>query len=420
MSDEDKRSEEEKKKDKDFVRFRTDAEQGIPDIKKSAFSKMFGRSEPQASSTTVPKVPAISLTNLNSGFEAAPGTHVVAIAGVLDSKLFSTRNDSKDVLEGAAKMYAGVNGKINDKNIKEMDTPEKWVFRLNDDKQKTLGTHRTLTQVTSDNTVAAKEMYNQIYTLASTSYDSIDTKNYPRLGGNIPKGTNIGNRFQLLFKYTPPNGAASLAAAVELAKADTALAVATAAKEAADNAAKEISKKGAGGAKTPDQEAADTALTNATTARDEASAAFKSISDTADAELKKAQDALAAADNVPTAIAAAEEAVRVATAAADATKINGTGYIRYGNNDTDIKSFSVKNNKIATSDAATTKLLDLLVALIGAGKIEYSAATGGKLSRKKRQMTSKKGGRNNSASRKQNKKGGAKIRRSQKAGKRMR
>jgi hypothetical protein len=99
--------------------------------------------------------------------------------------------------------------------------------------------------------------------------------------------------------------------------------------------------------------------------------------------------------------------------------INGTGYIRYGNTDTDIKSFSIKENKISMPDGGSTTVLKLINNLIGDGKIDFGVA-GGKLSTKKRRMSSKKGGRNNSASRKQNKKGGAKARRSQKAGKRMR
>jgi len=410
------------------------------------------------------------IDKLISGFAAAPGTHVVAIAGVLDSSGFSTRNDSKDVLDAGAKMYAGVNGKINAKNVDEMDTPEKWVFRLTDSKQKTLETHRTLTQVTSDNMQAAKEMYKNIYFLASTDYKTIKTLNNPKLGDKITKGAYLGNRFQLLFKYTPPNGAASKNAALVLVEADTALASANEKKDAADKVV-----IAAGAPKTPEQDAADAAVTAATEAKDKALAAFKSISDAADAELNTANDALtkatgekdaanlvvatagtaasaeqkAAADAAQASFTSAEEAVRVAAAAAAATKINGTGYIRYGNSDIDIKSFSVKNNRISASDEGTIKVLKLLTSLIGAGEIDYSkdaseeatndaadestgneavakakatatAALGGKLSLKKRRTSFKKGGRNNSVSRKQNKKGGAKARRSQKAGKRMR
>ena len=414
------------------------------------------------------------IDKLISGFAAAPGTHVVAIAGVLDSSGFSTRNDSKDVLDAGAKMYAGVNGKINAKNVDEMDTPEKWVFRLTDSKQKTLETHRTLTQVTSDNMQAAKEMYKNIYFLASTDYKTIKTLNNPKLGDKITKGAYLGNRFQLLFKYTPPNGAAPKNAALVLVEADTALASANEKKVVVDKAAA-AAAAGAGAAKTSEQEAADAAVTAATEAKDKALAAFKSISDAADAELNTANDALtkatgekdaanlvvatagtaasaeqkAAADAAQASFTSAEEAVRVAAAAAAATKINGTGYIRYGNSDIDIKSFSVKNNRISASDEGTIKVLKLLTSLIGAGEIDYSkdaseeatndaadestgneavakakatatAALGGKLSLKKRRTSFKKGGRNNSASRKRNKKGGAKIRRSQKGGKRMR
>jgi hypothetical protein len=171
---------------------------------------------------------------------------------------------------------------------------------------------------------AAKKMYEEIFTLTSTPYTSIVDNNFKSLTGYIPRGTNLyGNRFQLLFRYTP---------------------------------------------------------------------------------------------GIP------------------GSKINGSGYIRYGNDDADVKQLIITDSILqgAGDDAMSVQklisgLLDTDIFLnedeAAADELtveDIGSVDGGKLSAKKRRMSSKKGGRNNSASRKQNKKGGAKTRRSQKGGKRVR
>ena len=329
------------------------------------------------------------IEKLVNGFTAAPGTHAVAIAGVLT--MSPGRYDAKDILKGDAKMYAGVNGAVTNtaavigvpavvavpeiiadaaavppvigvpavapvpavkgesaKSV--MTAPTKWVYRLTDYYTKSLENNRPLANVDAVNTAAALEMYAQIYDLATTQYKDINADKYKSLGATIPKGTNFaGQRFQLLFNYTPGDQAAKKAAIKAVADAEKAVA--------------------------------------------DANTAYAAI--TADA-LKTAQTALAAAS----------------------ATINGTGYIRYGNDDENIKSFSVKDNKITAADDGSMQVLNLLGKLLD-DTLDIETE-GGKLSTKKRRMSFKKGGRNNSVSRKQNKKGGAKIRRSQKAGKRAR
>jgi hypothetical protein len=277
--------------------------------------------------------PIFSLTNLKARFSTATGTHAVAIAGILESAKRTlsptTRNDSNDILRGSAKMYAGVTGKLDGTGT-ALETPNKWVYRLTDKSKITTSTHKSLTVPTTTTDVdAAKLMYTEIVTLTSTPYKQIDNNNFTSLTGYIPRGTNLyGNRFQLLFRYTP----------------------------------------GASG-----------------------------------------------------------------------SKINGSGYIRYGDDDADVKQLTITDSILqgASYDAMSVQklisgLLDTDIFLsedeAGMGPDAKKKAAddflrsiyGGKISTKNRKMTSKKGGRNNSASRKQNKKGGAKARRSQKVGKRMR
>jgi hypothetical protein len=272
--------------------------------------------------------PIISLTNLKAGFAAATGTHAVAIAGILESAMRTlspkTRNDSNDILRGSAKMYAGVTGKLDQLGT-ALETPNKWVYRLTDKSKITTSTHKSLTVPTTEpDMTAAKKMYEEIFTLTSTPYTSIVDNNFKSLTGYIPRGTNLyGNRFQLLFRYTP---------------------------------------------------------------------------------------------GIP------------------GSKINGSGYIRYGNDDADVKQLIITDSILqgAGDDAMSVQklisgLLDTDIFLnedeAAADELtveDIGSVDGGKLSAKKRRMSSKKGGRNNSASRKQNKKGGAKTRRSQKGGKRVR
>ena len=259
--------------------------------------------QPRGDQTIPIKLPK----DLKAAFDKEIGTHAVAIAGIM-SAISGRMKTSNDILGGTPKMYAGVNGEIT---ALGMTTPQKWVYRLVDETVRNVKNHKSLTTpTTTEDVAAAKGMYADIIKLATTSYADIIGDDYKTsLGGFLPKGVNLGGRFQLLLKYTP------------------------------------------------------------------------------------------------------------------GTTISGTGYIRYGNSDEDIKRFSIKENIISMPDGGSMRVLELINGLVGDGKIDFAKADeakGGKSSIKKRRMSSKKGGRNNSASRKQNKKGGAKARRSQKAGKRMR
>jgi len=236
-----------------------------------------------------------------------------------------TSNTAIDILNGTAKMYAGVKGEI--KTTPDKFTPISWVYRLSDNDNNTLENNRSLTAIALTDTVAAEEMYNQIVKLAETKWKSTKKENYKRLGTKIPVGGWMGGqRFQLLFKYTPVDKPALV----------TAEAAAKSAKDAADAAA------------------TDTAL--ATTAK-------------------------------------------TTRAAADALKLQGTGFIRYGNSDTDIKSFSVKDGVVTTTDDANMVLSQLLVDLLdenmtigGKEKKPTPMRTmgGAKSARRKRKMGSSK------------------------------
>ena len=281
-----------------------------------------------------------SLARLKTGFAELKGGYALAIAGVMIGSA-NTRYTSEKILSGTAKMYAGVNVKI-DGGGATFD-PERWVYSLNQDSTKNIVNKQRLTDVTSDeDKIRATDMFNEIVTLAGTETLKIDgpTLGFKEIKGKILTGTYaLGERFQLIFRYDR---------------------------------------------------------------------------------------------TVPTGTVSADDDINAV--------INGTGYIRYGNKDTDVKQFVVIKNQLQLEEVDKLPVKNLIERLIkGILKIAppdeeedveeedvdeeglpIIPVDGGKLSRKKRQMSYKKGGRKNYVSRKRNKKGGAKIRRSQKAGKHMR